>query len=65
MMVYVYIQRSFNAFLQAFFPIDTADIPYACWSESFVFALYGLFLQLFVSELKRKHWMLALFNPSL
>lgn len=58
-----------------------ADIPYACLSESLVFALFGLFLQLFVSaylgpryqttetldELKGKRWMVFchLFNLAL
>ncbi|KAG1794789.1 uncharacterized protein HD556DRAFT_1367113 [Suillus plorans] len=58
-----------------------ADIPYACLSESLVFALFGLFLQLFVSaylgprykrtktldELKERRWMIFchLFNLAL
>ncbi|KAG2098761.1 uncharacterized protein F5147DRAFT_357605 [Suillus discolor] len=58
-----------------------ADIPYACLSESLVFALFGLFLQLFVSaylgprykraktleELEEKRWMIFchLFNLAL
>ncbi|KAG1817814.1 hypothetical protein EV424DRAFT_1540284 [Suillus variegatus] len=58
-----------------------ADIPYTCLSESLVFALFGLFLQLFVSaylgprykraktldELKEKRWMIFchLFNLAL